>query len=131
MGIRVHNACAHEKSTLYRDTKCFLVFLVGPAGVEPTTNGLKVLNSVPLSATLSTCFSVDKKWCASFCVVCTAGKMKTLYKGILTMPVIRVPIIFQITTFHYQIPVLLRHFVPFQRHNTLLSKATRKPLALL
>jgi hypothetical protein len=55
-----------------------LLDLVGPAGVEPTTNGLKVLNSVPLSATLSTFFSVDKKWCASFCVVSTAGKMKTL-----------------------------------------------------
>ncbi|WP_416548462.1 hypothetical protein ACHEXK_05990 [Limnohabitans sp. DCL3] len=64
----------------------FLLFLVGPAGVEPTTNGLKVLNSVPLFTTLSTNFSVDKKWCASFCVVCTAGKKQTLLQGILARP---------------------------------------------
>jgi hypothetical protein len=31
----------HEKSTLNRGAKCFFGFLVGPAGVEPTTNGLK------------------------------------------------------------------------------------------
>jgi hypothetical protein len=50
----------------------FLYSVVGRAGVEPTTNGLKVLNSVPLKATLSTFFSVAKKWCASFSIVATA-----------------------------------------------------------
>jgi hypothetical protein len=74
---------------------------------------------------------VDKKWCASFCVVCTAVKKQTLLQGILTMPAIRVPIIFQNTTFLNQIPVLLRHSVPFQRHYTLPSTAPRCPLALL
>jgi hypothetical protein len=74
---------------------------------------------------------VTKKRCASFCVVCTAGKKQTLLQRILTMPAIRVPIIFQNTTFLNQIPVLLRHSVPFQRSTTLLSRATRKPLALL
>ncbi len=47
------------------------------------------------------------------------------------MPVIDVSIIFQITIFLSHNPLFLRHSVPFQRHYTMLSRPTRKPLALL
>ncbi len=72
---------------------------MGPAGVEPTTNGLKVLNSVPLFCTLSTFFSVGKKWCASFSIVLTASKLRTLREGILTIPLIPSAIIFANTVY--------------------------------
>jgi hypothetical protein len=37
---------------------------------------------------------VDKKWCASFSIVPTVLKQKTLREGILTMPLIPTTIIF-------------------------------------
>jgi hypothetical protein len=41
-----------------------LLNLVGPAGVEPTTNGLKVQNSIQLCNAFSMLYSVCKKRCA-------------------------------------------------------------------
>ena len=46
------------------------------------------------------------------------------------MPAIRVPIIFQNTTFLSQKPLFSHHSVPFQRHYTLSCTAPRCPLAL-
>ncbi len=85
-----------------------LSFLVGPGGFEPTTNGLKVLNSVSLFATFSTFFSVAKKWCASFSIVPTAIKLSTVLAGILTMPAIHATITFASTTFFATNPAILR-----------------------
>jgi hypothetical protein len=79
----------------------------------------------------STDCSVTENWCVRSCPALPAAKVLSVSKSIFTIPAIRITIDFSNTTFLNQIPVFLRHSVPFQRHNTLLSRAQRCPLALL
>ena len=75
------------------------MWVVGRAGFEPATNGLKVLTLLTVLQRKSTIFSVDKKWCASFSIVATVLKLCTLREGIFTIPLVLSTIIFANTMF--------------------------------
>ena len=70
-----------------------LDILVGPAGVEPTTNGLKVLMLSKLLNVLLRFFSVTKKWCVRSVIVRFAVILRNFAKGILAIPVMRLTFI--------------------------------------
>ena len=69
--------------------------MVGRAGVEPTTNGLKVQMLSKLLAVLQQVFSATSKWCVRFQIVCVAASMQNFFKGISMMPVILAPLLFE------------------------------------
>jgi hypothetical protein len=69
-----------------------------------------------LFSSKSTGCSVTENWCVRFSPALPSAKVLSVLKSIFTIPVIRITIDFLNTTFLSQIPVLLRHSVPFQRH---------------
>jgi hypothetical protein len=73
--------------------------VVGRTRFELVTNGLKVLTLLTVLQRKSTFFSVGKKWCASFSIVATVLELRTLCKGIFTIPLIPFTIIFANTMF--------------------------------
>ena len=98
--------------------------LVGRTRFELVTNGLKVLTLLTVLQRKSTFFSVGKKWCASFSIVATVLKLRTLREGIFTIPLITFVVIASQLLFATTKPAILNRF-------TTLDERTLRIITLL